>query len=156
MSSLSKADVGEVRGNRDAEYNYSVGMYMEKFFKASKERKLLGIRCPVCKKTYVPPRMICESCFAETKEWTELQPKGTVLTYTVAHVNVDGANGVLNDLAKPEIIALIKIAGADSAIVHRICEAKPDSIKISAPVEIVWAEETCGGPSDIKYFRPTK
>jgi uncharacterized OB-fold protein len=138
----------------DASYNWSVGAYMERFFGGFKDKKLLGIKCLACGKVFVPPRMICEDCFAETEEWLELGEEGTVEGYTVGYVKVDEKIGGLTDLDEPEIIALIKPEGADTCLIHRISEAKPSDIKVSMRVQAVWAEEAKGELSDLRYFKP--
>lgn len=151
-------DAGNVRElgiDMDATFNWSVGGHMEKFIRGFKERKIYGVRCPACEKVRVPPRLVCERCFAETSEWVELGQEGTVESYTVGRVNVDGKSGGLVDRDPPEIIALIRPDGADTAIVHRIAEAVPEQVDIHMRVRAVWAEDTCGDLADLLYFRPT-
>ena len=138
----------------DATYRWSVGACMERFFEGLASRSLVGISCPSCGRVYVPPRMICESCFVETSGWRELGGGGSVEGFTVAHVGVDGAAGGLRDLDEPEIIALIRPDGADSAFVHRVREARPEDMRAGMKVEAVWAAEPAGDLSDILYFRP--
>jgi len=138
----------------DAAFNWSVGAYMERFFSGFKHKKFLGIKCPDCGKVFVPPRMICEDCFAETEEWVELGDEGTVEGYTVGYVKVDEKAGGLADLDEPDIIALIKPEGADTCLIHRIAEAKPSDIEVSMRVRAVWAEEIRGELADLRYFKP--
>ena len=138
----------------DASFNWSVGAHMERFFGGFKQKKFLGIKCPACGKVFVPPRMICEDCFAETDEWLELGDGGTVEGYTVAYVKVDEKTGGLAELDKPEIIALIKPEGADTCLIHRIAEAEPLDIEVSMRVRAVWVEETKGELADLSYFKP--
>lgn len=138
----------------DASYNWSVGGCMERFFGGFKDKVLLGIKCPDCGKVFVPPRMICEDCFAETEGWVELDAAGTVEGYTIGYVEVDQKAGGLTDLEEPEIIALIKPEGADTCLLHRIAETRPEDIKVSMRVRAVWAEETKGELSDLRYFKP--
>jgi uncharacterized OB-fold protein len=100
-------------------FNWSVGNWMEQFFDGMKEGKILASRCPACGRVYLPPRMICERCFAKADEWVELPETGTVETFTEAHVQL-AQNGELEDLASPEIIAMVKHDGADTCVAARL------------------------------------
>jgi len=156
MAKSIEGDIRELTTNIDAEYNWSVGGYMEKFFRELKGKKITGIRCPVCKKVYVPPRMICEYCFAETKDWIEVGPRGTVVSYTYGNISIDMEKGGLKDREEPEIIALIKLDKAHSCIVHRIKKIDTADIKVDMQVEVVWADVTAGNLADIEYFKPVR
>lgn len=149
-------DVRELSIDIDASYNWSVGARMERFIRGLGERKLLGIRCPECRRVFVPPRKICERCFAETDDWVEVGPGGTVLSFTVGHVELDEKAGGLVDLDEPRVYGLIKPDGADTSFVHRIGEAEPGEVSGSMRVEAVWADPTAGTLSDLLYFKPER
>ena len=100
-------------------FSWSVGNFMEGFFDGLKSGKFMGVKCPECGRVYLPPRMICERCFARNEEWVELPSKGTVKSFTVARVKV-GEDGELVDLDAPELIGMVKHEGADTCIVARI------------------------------------
>lgn len=138
----------------DASFRWSVGECMEEFYQGLGKRKLLASVCPSCGKVYVPPRTICERCYAETSEWREVGDGGTVEAFTVAHVEVDPKEGGLRDLEGSEIIALIRPDGADSAFAYRVDEAAPEDMRTGMRVEAVWAAEPEGALSDLLYFRP--
>ncbi len=140
----------------DANFRWSVGSYMERFFAGLGEKKLVGIRCPRCAKVFVPPRMICEHCFAETQEWVEVGPKAVVVAFTIAHVEVDAKAGGLRDLEEAAVIALIQPEGADSAFVHRVREVRPEDMREGMALEPVWAAEPAGDLADLLCFRPAE
>jgi uncharacterized OB-fold protein len=146
--------VREVQIPMDASYRWSVGAGMEKFFSELGRGQIVGVKCPRCNRVFVPPRMICEYCFAETGEWMELGSLATVTAFTVAYVEVDGAAGGLRDLEEPRIIALIQPEGADSAFVHRVGEISPEEMRVGMKVEAVWSGEPHGDLFDLLYFRP--
>ncbi|RJP31826.1 MAG: Zn-ribbon domain-containing OB-fold protein [Actinobacteria bacterium] len=100
-------------------FGWSVGNWMEQFFDGMKEGKILASRCPACGRVYLPPRMICERCFAKAEEWVELPETGTVETFTEAHVKL-APNGTFEDIDGPEIIAMVKHDGADTCIAARL------------------------------------
>lgn len=103
----------------DPPFGWSVGNWMENFFDGLKQGKFLASKCPVCGRVYLPPRMICERCFARNEEWVELPASGTVKTYTRASVSVSDT-GELVDLAAPETIAMVQHDGADTCIAARL------------------------------------
>jgi len=149
---LTKAPVPLVFG-----FQWSVGEMMEKFIKTLADRKILGARCPECGYVYVPPRWRCGKCYAKIEEGnlTELPGKGTLLSYTTAYVELDGA-GNFKELSEPKPIGAIKLEGTDSTVFMPLGEVKPVDLKEGMKVEVVWREETKGELADINYFRPVK
>jgi uncharacterized OB-fold protein len=116
-------------------FNWSVGNWMEYFYDGMREGKIRGSKCPACGRVSLPPRMICERCFAKAEEWVELPLTGEVQACTRASVNV-AENGDLVDLDSPEIIAMVKHDGADTCIAARI-EGKDASVgmKVEAVID---------------------
>jgi len=77
--------------------------------------------------------------------------RGTVHTYTVLHVDLEGS-----PLAEPEIMAFVKLDGSDGGLVHRLGEVSPDEVEIGMTVEAVFKAkgEREGSILDIEYFKP--
>lgn len=117
-------------------FSWSVGNFMERFFDGLKDGKIMGVNCPKCGRVYLPPRMICERCFAENEEWVELPLEGTVESFTIAHVKV-GDDGELEDLEAPETIGMVKHKGADTCIVARIEGLDPVDASVGMRVTVV-------------------
>jgi uncharacterized OB-fold protein len=46
----------------------------------------MAAKCRKCGSMYVPPRPMCANCFSKELIWTELEPKGKLVTYTVIHI----------------------------------------------------------------------
>ncbi len=112
------------------------------------DKKLLGRRCGDCARVYIPPRKACPLCFAEM-EWAEVSDTGTLLTYTV----------VLRRLASlpkdpPVIYGLIRLDGADTAILHMIGDIDPAKVKIGMKVRARFSQARKGSITDIEYFAP--
>jgi uncharacterized OB-fold protein len=59
---------------------------IEQFFKFLKERKLTAAKCKQCGTTHLPPRPVCSNCYSKELTWTQLKPKGKLVTYTVIHI----------------------------------------------------------------------
>jgi hypothetical protein len=139
-------------GHMEADYIYTLGLAGERFFKEIKENgRIMGTRCKRCNLTYVPPRIYCERCFEKLEEWIEVSPRGTVYTFTIAHIDINGSK-----LEQPTIYAVIKIHGANGGLVHKISEVSPENVKIGMQVEAVFKpkEEREGSINDIKHFKP--
>jgi uncharacterized OB-fold protein len=131
---------------------YTVGMAGERFFREIKDNgKFWGTHCPQCNITYFPAQLFCECCFEKLSDWQEVATKGSVETFTVVHVDLDG-----QPLAQPQIVAFVRLAGADGGLIHFLGEVAPDEIYIGQPVEAVFKPqaEREGSILDIRYFRP--
>jgi uncharacterized OB-fold protein len=113
----------------------------------------LGSRCSDCRYTYLPPRLYCERCFAELKDWVPVGPRGTVEARTVAHLGLDG-----EPLAQPEIFALIRLDGADGLLLHRVKVPAGQELEVGATVEPVFlaAASRKGSILDVQHFRPAR
>ncbi len=64
-----------------SDYSWDAGIAMGAYLDGLKQGKLLGIRCPECRRTLVPPRAFCELCFRPLNEWVELSDTGRINTY---------------------------------------------------------------------------
>ncbi|MCW4009142.1 MAG: Zn-ribbon domain-containing OB-fold protein [Candidatus Bathyarchaeota archaeon] len=59
---------------------------IEQFYKFMSEGKVMAAKCRKCGKIHLPPRPICDNCYAQEFSWTEVSGKGKLLTYTIIHV----------------------------------------------------------------------
>jgi uncharacterized OB-fold protein len=59
---------------------------IEQFYKYLTEGKLMAGRCRNCGKIHLPPRPLCDNCYHQEFEWTEINGKGKLATYTVIHI----------------------------------------------------------------------
>ena len=142
-----------------AEYRWDTGVAVGKFLQGLKEGKILGIHCPHCRRTLVPPRAFCELCFKPINRWVVLKDRGKVNTFSVSYVNWDASRR-----QTPEVPAVIEIDGASPGmgIMHLLGEVGDDldtilaTVRVGMPVEAVWKspEEREGSITDIRYFRP--
>jgi len=138
-----------------AEFNWSVGVLMEKFIKSLGEKKLLGSKCPACGYVLAPPRTRCVKCNAKITEsdLVELSGRGVLLGRTLANVELDGKCNFV-DREKPVVIGAVKLDDADSTLFMPIRETELERLEIGAALAIEWADETKGETSDIKCFKP--
>ncbi len=112
-----------------------------------------GTRCETCDLIYVPATMFCERCFAELESGCEVPSRGTVFTYTVLFRDLDD-----KPLDPPQILAYVKLDGANGGLVHYLGAVEPDAVHIGMQVEAVFKDvaEREGSILDILYFRPVE
>ena len=145
-----------IAGRWDIPYEYAAGVTATRFFQELKDhQRILGRRCPECRRVLLPPRAFCERCFVRTDEWVEVGPKGYVETFTVTYEAFAGLR------QPPYVIGLIKLDGASTKLAHFVGEVnatKPDAllarVKDGFRVEAVFKTERHGSILDIEYFRP--
>ncbi|MGB9735837.1 MAG: Zn-ribbon domain-containing OB-fold protein [bacterium] len=131
-------------------YKNRVGKALEQFIGGLKERKILGVKCPTCKKVYVPPRTVCSTCHKPIDKMVEISQEGTLKNFTISYVNI--VNGEIKDAQEPYVIGLIKLKGASSLISAIVKAPSVDAIKTGMRVKAVWKESTQGDYSDLLYF----
>ena len=145
-------ELGQWPGEMPVSFLYTAGVAGERFLREIKDRgRFLGSRCPDCSYTYLPPRLYCERCFAELKDWVPVGPRGTVEAVTVAHVGLDG-----EALAQPQTFALIRLDGADGLLLHRVKAPAGEELEVGATVEPVFLARAArkGSILDIQHFKP--
>ncbi len=134
-------------------YQFPAGAHYDRFFKEMKETgRIMGVRCPECRRVLVPPRPVCGECFARTEEWVQVGPKGTVVAFTSIYFPfIDGTTGKPRPV--PYGAGLIQLDGAYSAINHILEEGDPGKLYIGMRVEAVLKEKREGNIGDILYFK---
>jgi uncharacterized OB-fold protein len=156
MSLLEKVDKNTEarawRGNIPIQSRYTCGLAGERFFREIMDNgRFMGTHCPECDYVYVPPTIYCERCFSKLEDWVEVGPGGTVLSFTILLVDMDGA-----PLPEPEILALIQLDGADSVLVHRLGGVDLEDLEIGMWVKAVLKpkKKREGSILDILHFAP--
>jgi uncharacterized OB-fold protein len=137
-----------VAGGMPVAFHYTPGVGNAAFFEALRDRGVfLGSRCGSCEVTYVPARIFCERCFAELSPDTEVGPGGTLESFTVGRVGIDG-----EPLEEPVAVGLVRLDGADTVLMHRLIGAGPWSI--GARVQAKLRTGRTGSILDVEGFRP--
>lgn len=135
-----------VDGELPVSFHYTPGVGNTAFFEALRDRGvLLGSHCATCDFTYLPTRIFCERCFAELAADTGCGPGGTLESFTIGHVGIDG-----EPLNEPVAIGLVKLDGADTVLMHRLLGDGP--WKIGSRVEAVMSAARTGSILDIVGF----
>ncbi len=134
-------------------FAYSVGMHGSKFFTELRDnRRFMAVKCPKCKKVYMPPRGVCGDCFVEMKDWVEVGPQGIISTFTILRFAfIDPETGAQKPV--PYGYGFIKFDGADTLFQHYISVEDETKIRIGARVEPVFSKDLKGSIRDIEYFK---
>ncbi len=140
-----------VDGKMALPYQYFAGATGSKFIVALRdEKKILGVRCGKCAKTFIPPRQTCERCFGDlTNAWVELEPTGEVTGFTTIRYAEP-----YQPKQPPYILALIKLDGADTPIVHILDCGNLSNAKIGMRVQAVFSNERKDNILEISHFEP--
>lgn len=147
-------------GRMPVSHRYTAGLAGERFFQALQERAVfLATRCERCNVTYCPARAFCERCLAALDTDFEVGPAGTLESFTIVHVGLDGER-----LDPPVAVGLVRLDGADTVLVHRLGgpEGKPLGItgraglQTGVRVEAVFEEPALRRPhlDAVRCFRP--
>lgn len=153
-----KEEPVKIRADWNIPYVQSAGDHASRFFRELKEKgRIMGTRCPSCKKVLIPPRAFCERCFVPTGEWVQVADEGTVEAFSINYMQYEG-------LPKPPYaIAFVHLEGADTNLMHFLGgvdlkdpKKATRKLKVGTRVKAVWKEKGKreGRMTDIRYFKP--
>lgn len=108
-------DLITIPGHWSFDYTYFAGETASRFFAELKEhQRVMGTRCPSCRRVLVPARAFCDACFERTEDWVEVGPEGTLETFTIITAAFPG-------LPEPPIaMAYVTLDGADTALINLV------------------------------------
>ncbi len=134
-------------------YSWAVGEVGSRFLRILRDQhKLLAAHCSRCATTYLPARKTCvnRGCFCPIDDFPLLEPLGELVTFTERRY----ASRAAPPGVSTSILGLIRIFGADQALLHLIGEAKLEELSAGMKMEALFRPETKGEILDIAYFRP--
>ena len=135
-------------------YSWWAGDTASKFFISLRDdKKIIATRCSKCRKVFIPPRKVCPTCFKENAEWVDVSDEGRLVSFSVARRQLAS---IPKDKKVPVIWGLIKLDGADTAMLHYLGEVNPGEVVIGMRVKSVFAESRTGGIRDISHFKPVR
>jgi uncharacterized protein len=139
-----------VPGTISIPFSYAAGKTASRFLTELRDnRRIMGRRCPECRRTWVAPQLICVQCFVELDEWVELGVEGELVGFT--------------KVAKPKshqpdldslVYGIIRLDGADNNFIHLVHCDNPDGPAIGMRVKAVFSEDRQASVLDISHFRP--
>ena len=145
-----------IDGRWDIPYRHTAGRAATRFFRELKENKrIVGARCPSCRRVLVPPRGFCERCFVPLDEFVGVEDKGTLTTFTIVYAHFTSLP------PPPYCVGIVKLDGADTGLIHYVggvdlqdMEAAKKAISVGMRLQAIWRDEREGKITDIEYFRP--
>ncbi|WP_163805148.1 Zn-ribbon domain-containing OB-fold protein [Mycolicibacterium anyangense] len=130
------------------DYTRSVGPTLSAFFTALRERRIVGVRGSDGK-VLVPAAEYDPVTYEPLSEIVPVASVGTVLSWTWQPEPLEG-----QPLDRPFAWALIKLDGADTALLHAVDAKESGQIKTGDRVHAHWVDEPVGAITDIAYFVP--
>jgi uncharacterized OB-fold protein len=129
-------------------YKRSVGPVIGRFLTGLRDKKFEGIRASDGR-VLVPPVEYDPVTAQELSEFVDVGPGGVVTSWT--WLNEPRSN---NPLQKPFAWALIRLDGADTALLHAVDAGDESAMKTGMRVKPRWREERAGHILDIECFDP--
>jgi uncharacterized OB-fold protein len=114
------------------------------------KKKITGVRCKKCNKTFIPPREYCEHCWTKISEnWVDLGREGELVNYTVIRYG----DRHLPRKA-PYILGQILLKGADTPVTHIVEGVDPKDVRVGMKLKAVFAEKPTNTILDLDHFEP--
>jgi uncharacterized OB-fold protein len=131
---------------------HSASIEETNYLKALEQGRLVGQRCPVCEKVYIPPRSACPTDGVPPGEYVDLPDRGVVTTFCIVNVPFLGQK-----IKPPYVAAYVLLDGADIPFLHLILGCEASEVRMGMRVEAAWRPREEWGPTlqNIEYFRPT-
>ncbi|MFJ3173635.1 OB-fold domain-containing protein [Streptomyces roseus] len=129
-------------------FTRSLGPVQSAFLTGLRERVVLGVRT-TDGKVMVPPVEYDPVTAEEIRELFEVGTTGTVTTWAW-----NGSPRPNQPLATPFAWVLVRLDGADTAILHALDAPGPEAVGTGMRVRVRWAEERTGAITDIACFEP--
>jgi len=133
-------------------YRYRAGDLKAQFLAGLKDKRLLGSKCSVTGKVFLPPLIANPENLAPCDKLVELPDRGVVTTFCIVNIPVMG-----REVELPYVAASVALDGAAISMFAAIQECKADQVRMGMRVEAVWKPdgERTGSFDDILHFRPT-
>jgi uncharacterized OB-fold protein len=128
-------------------YTRSVGPVIGRFLAGLKDGRIEGVRAADGRVLVPPTEYDPDTGDAVTDEWVEVGPGGDVTTW--AWLDEPRSN---NPLARAFAWALIKLDGADTALLHCVDAGSADAMRTGMRVTARFRDEREGLITDIECF----
>lgn len=141
---------GALRADHDVAFSYrrSTGGATARFLRGLADRQVWG-SCDAHGRVTVPPLDWDPATGAATRDFTPVADRGTVTSWT--WVSSPAAD---HPLEKPFALALIRLEGADTCLLHVVDCGDPSALRQGMPVRADWRPERSGSILDIRAFVP--
>ncbi|MGH3249074.1 MAG: Zn-ribbon domain-containing OB-fold protein [Trebonia sp.] len=131
------------------DYTRSLGPVLGQFMTALRERRILGAR-GADGRVHAPPFEYDPVTFRPPADLVEVGPAGTVMSWSWLPSPLDG-----QPLDRPFGWALIRLDGADTAMLHAVDAGSAAAMRTGMRVTARWAADRVGSIRDIACFEPS-
>ncbi|MGW0367277.1 Zn-ribbon domain-containing OB-fold protein [Streptomyces sp. NPDC002990] len=129
-------------------FTRSLGPVQSAFLTGLREGVVLGVRTSDGR-VMVPPAEYDPVTAEEIRELVQVAATGTVTTWAW-----NGRPRSHQPLATPFAWVLVKLDGADTALLHALDAPGPEAVRTGMRVRVRWAAERTGSITDIACFEP--
>ena len=127
-------------------YRRTTGPVIGRFLTGLRDGKIEGIRTRDGR-VIVPPLEYDPNTGESLEEWVSLSDQGTVESWAWVPEPLR-----VHPLQKPFAWALIRLDGADCAMLHAVDVDHADALRAGTRVQVRWAEQRVGSVQDIACF----
>jgi len=153
MSGEARDDHGVLTAPHVLEYPYrrSVGPVLGRFFTALRDGALVGVKTAQGRVLAPPAEYDPDTGAAVSEQFVDVGPGGVVTTWSWC-----ARPRAKQPLDRPFAWALIRLDGADTAMLHAVDAGEPSRMKTGMRVRPRWRDERVGHVADIECFEPEK
>jgi uncharacterized protein len=130
------------------DYTRSLGPVLGQFMTALREQRILGAR-GADSRVHAPPFEYDPVTSRPPSELVEVGPAGSVVSWTWQPSPLNG-----QPLERPFAWALIRLDGADTAMLHAVDAGSAAAMRTGMRVQARWAADRVGSIRDIACFEP--
>ena len=127
-------------------YTRSTGPVVGRFLTELRNRNIVGIKASDGR-VVVPPMEYDPDTAEELSEFIEVGQEGEIVSFAWVKQPREA-----HPMDKPFAWAMIRLDGADVAMIHCVAADRESVVTTGARVKAVWAEETVGFITDIRCF----
>lgn len=134
-----------------ADYRFTVSGEAARFLEEIAQGRILGVRCPQCRRVTVPGKGSCARCGVEMDEEVFVKDTGTVTTFCIVRVPSENIA-----IELPYVAAHVLLDGADIPFFALVQECDAADVRMGMRVQAVWAPKEEWRPTfeNIRYFKP--
>lgn len=130
------------------DYTRSLGPTLSRFMTGLAQHRIEGVRGSDGR-VFVPPVEYDPVTAERLTEPVEVSQEGTVLTWSWIGEPLEG-----QPLDRPFAWALVRLDGADTAMLHAVDAGSPQAMQTGMRVRVRWSPEPAGHIRDIACFEP--
>ncbi len=134
------------------DYTIIAGRHLRTYLSGLAKKRIVGGRCPRCRKVYLPPRGACPTCGVPADHEVEVRDTGTITTFCIIRIPFDAA-----PFPPPYAAVAVLLDGADMPIFHLVRGIPPEEVRMGMRVRATWVPDAELAPTlaSIRWFEPS-